>query len=847
MILLDCCAGAASATFPNGKSITETISASSWDAIAPDPGRYSFTNALIEVLGEWRQRVFSAAMLHAEVLARLKHPRPITINGKHFEARSTPVHFMMTANHRAPSIELGRIVPNDRRPPSPPQDSAEPEDPPVLGRGPIDGAVSGPNEDEPHVMISLALEDDQRLDLGAWEQWLASFPALAKYVKVQGVFKSHSTLLLLSIPVMVWDLLPEDHACSFVAFIRSNNLIRESPLAESPLAVTGMQRLGDGEESEEDDDNDRNSVFSGTTYAPTERRASSIMHRNSTASGVSHQSQRPSGMSTRSSVAYPRVPADVQLQLPLGSSRVSSTSQSTSQSSAQSVSQLTPQSTAQSAPQPTSQRSLDSLPPLQKQYPIPTSPSVSSLSHPSEARQAEKISRTAILNQQRSAARKVGFHEDNIPHGRDLAQHIVDRLEQYFQTEPNPSVAVTEFFASNLGVETRDIDLWFYRRRQQQLMTLNLRNLKMDDHPPEVREGVKMILPGHLNTLLEMSTPSQVLLLDLRSPTDFEKSHVYGAVNLRVPDSLVRSHFELLDRAFTDDHSRRNFAKWNAAKCVVVYDRVVEFTWECPTAETLCDKFKGRGWEGQVYILKGHYHEFSKSFDKYITGNRMSQAAKDYIDGLRAKSPMSEVSLARKKSLGTVCRVADCAALTRRQAEMSQSQEKYDEWMKLVEYEDRVPSTGLIPSKKAERMRDVEQHQAELEGELEARNPVLYNKTRDLWAPRPQPPERLWESGSRPRKDMAEPLPDLVAPLSRGLDKMHEAAYSDPGPGYGPNPLGYDKLGEPLPDEFDEIDPRDELLRNDPAFQKAGDQGADLRKASSRERPFWRRLRSANK
>ena len=84
LILLDCCAGAASATFPNGSSITETISASSWDAIAPDPGRYSFTNALIEVLQEWKHRTYSVAMLHAEVLARLKHPRPVLLNGKHF-------------------------------------------------------------------------------------------------------------------------------------------------------------------------------------------------------------------------------------------------------------------------------------------------------------------------------------------------------------------------------------------------------------------------------------------------------------------------------------------------------------------------------------------------------------------------------------------------------------------------------------------------------------------------------------------------------------------------------------------------------------------------------------------
>ena len=177
-------------------------------------------------------------MLHAEVLARLKHPRPITINGKQFEARSTPVHFMMTSNHKAPSIELCRVVPAEKRPPSPPQEPTVSNATVELAQDPVDGSVesivSAPNEDSPHVMISLALEDDQRLDLNAWEQWLSNFPAMAKYVKVQGAFKSHSTLLLLSMPVMIWDLLPEDHATSFIAFIRSNNLLAENAQREAP-------------------------------------------------------------------------------------------------------------------------------------------------------------------------------------------------------------------------------------------------------------------------------------------------------------------------------------------------------------------------------------------------------------------------------------------------------------------------------------------------------------------------------------------------------------------------------------------------------------------------------------
>ncbi|RYO84543.1 hypothetical protein DL766_004503 [Monosporascus sp. MC13-8B] len=164
--------------------ITETISASSWDAIAPDPGRYSFTSALIEVLQEWKDRTFSAAMVHAEVLARLKHPRPERRNGKHFEARSTPVHFMMTANHRAPSIEISRTVSCDMRPPSPPQELMF-EDSSSAGRyaGPQEIIGSEPSEDVPHVMISLALEDDQRLNINDWEHWLQSIPAIAKHVE----------------------------------------------------------------------------------------------------------------------------------------------------------------------------------------------------------------------------------------------------------------------------------------------------------------------------------------------------------------------------------------------------------------------------------------------------------------------------------------------------------------------------------------------------------------------------------------------------------------------------------------------------------------------------------------
>ncbi|KJR85863.1 homeobox domain containing protein [Sporothrix schenckii 1099-18] len=853
LILLDCCAGAASATFPNGKSITETISASSWDAIAPDPGRYSFTNALIEVLQEWRVRTFSAAMLHAEVLARLKHPRPITINGKLFEARSTPVHFMMTANHRAPSIEISRILPRNRQLPSPPaeQDYGPYLPGPSGGRGPLSEPVSDPNEDEPHVMISLALEDDQNLDLNAWEQWLSSFPALAKYVKVQGVFKSHSTLLLLSVPVMVWDLLPENRACSFVAFIRSNNLIAEkrsttpesvsttipvpvptdSAAAKAPESgstsnvdvskVSATETVTADVDAEDESDVESidgytNSVISGTTFTPT---APSV-----------RMSIATTAVSIGDSISQRQYP-------PLRPPPVTSASSSfISRPAPGGIQRTLSQGFGHGGPA----------------TPFDQTPSIRSVS-PSQVRPSGmSSSRTAIVNQQR-IARRTTFDRAGAADGPKLAQHIVDRLEEYFQQHPNPSVGIAEFFASNLGVEKRDIDLWFHRRRQQESMTQNLQNLKMVDHPSfdyGDGSGASMILPGQLNRLLDIFPPNNLLFVDLRSPTDFDKSHIYGAVNLRTPVSFIEQGFDLLDKVFTDDQSRRNFVRAPSSRCIIFYDRVLEFPWECPMADSLIGQLRThKGWTGDYYVLKGHYREFSASFDKYITGDKMSQAAKDYVDSLRQRTPLSE-------------------------SDKERTEHSYAEWKALVEHESR----NSLPDSTAhldERRQAVDQHQAELEAELERRNPVLYRKALGL---RQMPLKKSYSTtnmhsmtkGGFSDKYLEHNLrTELVGPLTRGLEKMHSHDQSYLGHSDSPHQVtpGYDKLGEltetssrpSASDEFEEMDPRDDLLRDSPGFPKAGhhaglggssndvgtgrggSNAADLPR--SREKSFWKRLR----
>ena len=260
LFLLDCCSAAsAAASSSSTAGVKETIAACAFESRTTEPGSFSFTSALIEVLEDWVWRpLFSAAMLHAEILARLKHPKPIRDrSGNISESRRSPVYVVTTTNPRAVSIELRsrlRILsdssttgrPAKRRMLIPPLED-ENMYPPKVPLTPANSSSSkrdfstsysgkdSYSEDEltsimpsgdfshPHVLLSLALEGEQLLEIGAWNRWLQSCPSLAKCARVEGIYKSHSTLLIMSIPVVLWDWLPNTLSCNFIGYVNSTN------------------------------------------------------------------------------------------------------------------------------------------------------------------------------------------------------------------------------------------------------------------------------------------------------------------------------------------------------------------------------------------------------------------------------------------------------------------------------------------------------------------------------------------------------------------------------------------------------------------------------------------------
>ncbi|KOS18889.1 hypothetical protein ESCO_001191 [Escovopsis weberi] len=692
LILLDCCAGAASATFPAGDSITETISASSWNAIAPDPGRYSFTNALIEILQEWQMRAFSAAMLHAELLARLKHPRPVAINGKLFEARSTPVHFMMTSNHRVPSIELSRLAPReafpkDKRPPVPPrltgfvpgagreagapvtrQQEASPFGAPPSADGPI---LKEPTEDVPHVMISLALEGDQRLDMHAWEQWLNAFPALAKYVKIQGVFKSHSTLMLVSLPVMIWDLLPEDPATSFVAFIRSNNMAPQifqqgpEPIpapTPTPTPASASAPARRAETALVPDTASLTSGFSGTTLAATETGGRSMQH--------------------------------------VGPHHVFSPG-------------FTPPSYLTAAP---------------------------SRHRPPSAQSPQLISMQAIPNKQQSQ-RRTTFGAD-VPPPKNFAAHVEKRLEEYYHLQPLPNDSESAFIASNLGIEPLHLEVWFHHRRQRDAAAVGPSTTAIK------AQAAMEILPPDLDQLLEISPPGHSLILDTRSPSEFEKSLISGAINMRVPLSFLGSATpDMVEQSFADKQSRHVFAGWREARCIVVYSGGPESAQHCaPVATALWHNLLQDGWKGKVFVLKTSYEDFSSMFDGRTARGKAAAAA---------SSPRPMIDH------GTT-------------AMAEEGMNQFEEWLAGLENKAQAGDMPFSHDHGHDHDHDHDQQQQrehELELEFRSRCPDLhYRAQQDSF---PQVPYG---------RDSPEFKAQLVESLDRGLSKIRSHALSEPAP-----------------------------------------------------------------
>jgi hypothetical protein len=173
----------------------ETLAASAIEMMsdARAKGLQSFAQAFCQTI-----RADPSPATVAQIHARLLSQWQDESKGNHLQ--TTPVH-KAAASFDKPSIILAplNILPATLKP---------------------------DQSDTAKVLITVKLDDRVPLNLAEWRNWLQrQIPTSVAEIEVEGVFKGNSKVVLLRLPVAIWDMLPDHDAYIFVDYVQSSNLV----------------------------------------------------------------------------------------------------------------------------------------------------------------------------------------------------------------------------------------------------------------------------------------------------------------------------------------------------------------------------------------------------------------------------------------------------------------------------------------------------------------------------------------------------------------------------------------------------------------------------------------------
>lgn len=230
LLLLDSCA--APDPVPSGShGIKQVIAACAPDHDVRGGVARSFTASLVEALRKLSStRPFSAQRLYDEVLSlqqqqiRQTQPQPVT-NGAHASPQ-LPVFFTISPGK---GQDLA-ISPVSRRSsgaaPSNNDGSPEGQAEPGGEEQPIDyDAVADIKLDEARILVCTTFVGDASSDMSFFHQWLQNTPSMGAKIAVEGMFLGPPTMLLISMPHSIWNVVQHDKVCCFLGYITSHNML----------------------------------------------------------------------------------------------------------------------------------------------------------------------------------------------------------------------------------------------------------------------------------------------------------------------------------------------------------------------------------------------------------------------------------------------------------------------------------------------------------------------------------------------------------------------------------------------------------------------------------------------
>ena len=148
--------------------------------------------------------------------------------------------------HNQEGSDRDGIAPSDKAGASPDENRPLYQSPPASASS-SNFAPQPPNRPETRVLLSVSVSEDIGHDTAQWVRWLttgAPWDVTKLDVAVEGIFRSHSTLVLVSIPIIAWTQLAETAAYQFIGFVQSANLYHQpgyKPIME-PTICTKRKR-----------------------------------------------------------------------------------------------------------------------------------------------------------------------------------------------------------------------------------------------------------------------------------------------------------------------------------------------------------------------------------------------------------------------------------------------------------------------------------------------------------------------------------------------------------------------------------------------------------------------------
>jgi hypothetical protein len=79
--------------------------------------------------------------------------------------------------------------------------------------------------DEARVLVCTTFVGDASLDMTFFNQWLHDSPPVASKIAVEGMFIGPPTMLLISMPHSIWNVVQHDKVCCFLGYISSHNMV----------------------------------------------------------------------------------------------------------------------------------------------------------------------------------------------------------------------------------------------------------------------------------------------------------------------------------------------------------------------------------------------------------------------------------------------------------------------------------------------------------------------------------------------------------------------------------------------------------------------------------------------